>query len=623
VLAGDQAGTENSQQESFSNISVNGLTGSGVWNLSSIASLLFPSSSAGKTGSLGTVRLANAAALRSSNTLSGANDAALNESLDNSPEAVTLKGLNYWAREKRLVTRRTGIDTLFVVPDSATAAGQTFNFDGTSATLTLSPIRSGAAIFEVPPLTRATAVTFTTAVAYANAVYSAEETVNYQLANGPYCLASWAAVAEFCHIANVIGAIGQFPVTNVVADYTAANAKPTTDVKALHDARSPFLVPCFAGGITHDRGLFEYSGANFYELSYYLNFKVGGSVNGVCWLSMDSVAGDPINFPSTLYPPDMQNSAYRPSGVSFRNFLDNYLDATVSSPFPVQGPFPRSCVSVESGVFWFKNIIIGSKSPGAANQNMPPSVINCAGDIDVRVNGVYFLGNTTIGSLPKAELKGVTYPSGRAETRNCHSFIGSRAVGGPLKVSLTMIDEYTVLPNPNLFQLEKNWDFNCIHILDNQGNYALVANRASTGNTRGATMESFVHTLTPGSTFSFLTFSDFYVLPNKSAGMAGAFGNDGLSASGPVGIANAYGRTIVARSGDNYVSGLWRMATSGAMLTSNKTLTYAPGQREVSYNLPSSNALNLVVNAHYQGVDVNTATQHIGRIIGSPPAFFV
>jgi hypothetical protein len=620
VLAGDQAGTENSQQESFSNISVNGLTGSGVWNLSSLASLLFPSSSAGKTTSLGTFRLANAATLRSNNIPIGANDGELNASLDNSPEIVNLKGLNYWAKQKGVLTRKTGDTTLYVVPDSATAAGQSFVFNGTSAELILSPVRSAADVFAVPPLARETAVTFAIAVVYANATFDSTETVNYQLADGPY----WNQLEPFNHIANWVGATNQFPVTNIVADYTAANTKPTTDAKALHDARSPFLVPCFAGGLAHDRGSYTSydAGMNFFENSFFPEFRVGGSVNGVCWLSMDAVAENPEIFPSTLYPSDMRIPAYRPSGVTFRNFLDNYLDATISNGFVVQGPFTKGCVSVKSGIFTFRNVILGGKSPGPVNPNLPPSIVSCEGDIDVFCSGIYFLGNTRIDSLPKALLKGATFPLGIPGSRNCHSFVGSMSDGKQQKVSLTMATPYSFLPNSNVFALERNRDTNCIHILNNLGNYALVSDRASTGTVKGASMQSFIHTFNAGSVLSLKTFDNSFVIANKSAGMAGAFGNDGTSASGPLGITNQAGRTVVA-SGATGHPGLWRMATSGTMLASNVTLTYAPGGRQISYDLSSSNALNLVVNANYQGVDVNTATQHIGRIVGSPPAFFV
>jgi hypothetical protein len=64
----------------------------------------------------------------------------------------------------------------------------------------------------------------------------------------------------------------------------------------------------------------------------------------------------------------------------------------------------------------------------------------------------------------------------------------------------------------------------------------------------------------------------------------------------------------------SYSDSLWQVATSGAMLTTNTTLTYAAGQAQTSYTSSATNDLNLVVKAFYKGVDVTTATTITGSM---------
>ena len=613
VLAGDQAGTENSKQQDFSNISINGLTGSGVWNLSALASLLFPSSSAGKTTSLGTFRLANAAALRSSNTLSGANDAELDTSLNNTPEVVTLKGLNYALQQRGVLTRRTGITTLYVVPDSATAAGQTFNFDGTSATLTLNPVRSTAEVFDAPPLTGVTAVTFAVAVAYANAVFSPEETVRYQLANGPY----WNSPAPMGHKAEVIGATARFPETAVVANYTSANTKPTTDVKALHDARSPFLVPCFATGID----LFQAVAQQYVFITaapFRLESNYGGTIRAVCWLSASATLADTSNFPSDpLYSADSRT--YRTSGISLANFIDNYFDGAVPSGFSVYGFWSFYNISVGKGLQFLRDIVFGAKSPSIQADTRSFNVW-VAGDAEVYSGGIYFIGNTTLttASLPKAVAKGITVTNALGSL-NSRFYIGSstNSASRTLRVGFNVYFS----DNPDsVGGTDKNFNTNCIHILDDNGNYGLVANRSATDGTRGAAVSGFIGDLAFGSTLitgGYQSWYSGYTNPNKHHGIAGAFGNFSLAISGLtdqpcVGLVVQEGLKIARES--SYNNSLWQMATSGALLTSNVTLTATPGGSQVSYDFAYSNALNLRISAFYKGIDVNTGTQVLGHL---------
>ena len=616
VLSGDVAGGEDSSKEdSFSNISINGLTGFGAWNLSALASLIFPTSSASKTTSLGTVKLASAAALRSSNSISGATDTELDTNLNNTPEVVTLKGLNYALQQRGVLTRRTGVVTLYVVPDSATAAGQTFNFDGTSATLTLSPIRSASEVFEAPPLTGATAVTFTVAVAYANAVFSQFETVRYQLANGPY----WVTPAAFGHIADVVGATARFPATNVVASYTTANTKPTTDVKALHDARSPFLIPLFATGLTiYTDGLTNFG---LYSISLQLNFAYGGGCRGVGWASLLSTIRDTTNFPSAVFG---ALAPHRSGSATIQSIIDDYIDASVSTGKNLYGFFNQFAnVLVAGESFYARDLVLGPRGTGAGGPSYGGMgcVIMPTENVKIYSGGIYFLGNSRLTSLPKAAAKGVSVTTANTYgTKNVEHYIATSGQGRGVEVGVFFTTFAFTNPAPS-GSIDRNLDCNCIHVLDDNGNYGLVSNRAATDGTRGASFYTLVSLVNQGSTLytgGFSSWGSGYTNTNKHYGMAGAFGNLDALTYGPSGTYYLPGTRYVRDL--SYHDSLWQMATSGALLTSNASLTYSAGQSQISYTNSSDNPLNLVTRAFYKGVDVTTATTVTGSM--SPDRFF-
>ena len=603
VLSGDLANLDTNAGQSFLNILINGLVGSGTWDLQGVASLLFPSSSAGSTSKLGPLRLAGAAALRSSNTASGSNDINLDTNINNSPDVVTLKGLNYWAQQQRVVKRRLGATTLYVVPNSANAIGQSFVFDGTSASLTLSPTRSSAAVLEDPPLTMEKAVTFASAIEYANAVFSEYETVNYQLANGPY----WVSVSQFLpvfnHIANVIGATAAFPeAAQVASTYTSANTKPTTDVKAICDAR-PFIAPCFGTGMSI---VFNSVGNLFINTQpLQLNFRYGGSVRAVCWPPASAILADKTNFPDLMY--SGLYSPYRTANISLQNFLDNALTAVVPASYTCFTPSTESNIKMGDGKLEVRDVVFGGKSATIA-EDTEPYCIFVYGNADVTSGGIYFLGNTTLASLPQATAKGINM-SAAFGVQNTHSYISCSGQSVGVRWGLF----YTTAGSG--INKNKNFNTNCIHILDDNGNYALVANRAATNGTRGAAMLAFVGDIIPGSTLRVGGYSSWalsFTDANRHHGVAGAFGNYGNGVNSAYGILPRDGVTLARDR--SYANSLWHMAVTGATLTSNVTLTSSPGTAQIAYDFPYNNALNLIVQSHNRGIDVVTARTVAGDL---------
>ena len=567
----------------------------------------FSSQSQAKISRTGAARLASIAQLTA--TGGSAPVATTDASLEASPDAVTIAGLNRWKQAQRLVSLRAGATTIYVVPDSATAAGQSFNFDGTSATLTLSPIRSASEVFEAPPLTGATAVTFAVAVTYANAVFSQFETVRYQLANGPY----WVTPAAFGHIADVVGATARFPTTNVVSNYTTANTKPTTDVKALHDARSPFLIPLFATGLT----IFTDGPTNFglYSAPLQLNFAYGGGCRGVGWASLLSTIRDTTNFPSTVFG---ALAPHRSGSATIQSIIDDYIDASVPTGQNLYGFFNQLAnVLVAGESFYARDLVLGPKGTGAGipGYGGMGCVIMPTGNVKIYSGGIYFLGNSRLTSLPKAIAKGVTVTTANTYgTKNVEHYIATSGQGRGLEVGVLFSAFAFTNPAPN-GAADKNLDCNCIHVLDDNGNYALASNRAATDGTRGASFYTLVSLVNQGSTLytgGFNSWASGYTNTNKHYGMAGAFGNLDANAYGPSGVYYYSGTKYVRDL--SYNDSVWQMATSGALLTSNASLTYAAGQSQTSYTNSSDNSLNLVTRAFYKGVDVTTATTVTGSM---------
>ncbi len=595
----------------------NGLTASDITvnNLTINTSVTFPEVSAARTTTLGPVRLADAAKLRSAGMITGANDTQRNSSINAEPDVVTLKGLNYWARNAGVMTRRTGVAVLYVVPDNAVSSG-TYSFDGTSATLTSDPNRSGANLMDTPPLTRNTAVRFSRAVEYANSIYSELETVNYYLANGPY----WTSVT-FNHIANVVGAARRFPVGNVVADFTKANTKPTTDVKAIHDANGPFLAPCFATPITSAVSTTS-PRVSFAARPTSLRFNLTGSVTGLCWLSATQTLNDTTNFPSSIYSTDLQ--PYRVPGISVQTFLDLFLDAVVPAGFNVDKFWSASNIFAKGPMLTVRDCIFGAKASGRGTIGYGDRgpTIRAENDLSVVAQGIYFLGNTAVTAFPLATAKGVKVSA--TETYGCKNtqeFIGSRVASGR-SVRLTVGFPFRYSANTVGDSSDRNFDVNCLHVLDDNGYYGLLANRSATDGTRGASMEFIIGEMNAGSlvyTGGYSSYQINFTNPSKHHGWAGAFGNNGTSSEGPTGFSTALGPLSFYRF-DSYHNSVWQTATTATTITSNVTLTPAPGKDEFSYDNSGNNPMNVKTRAFYRGIDINSA-QLVGGSLQSDRFF--
>ena len=601
-------------QTKFKDATLEGQTKiSGALDLADVNSLEWPSTFNATTTQAGVGEIASIDELKNAPNVS--TDSALNSA---GSQFVTAAGLNFWKSYNRILTQRETSADFYVVPDNAVVGG-TYSFDGVSAVLAADPDRTGSDLSTNPPTSRSRAVKLRHAIAYANSTYSTLETVNYYLANGPYFteLNDRGGVPPhvFNTIANVYGATSAFPAENVVSDFTQASTPPTTNVKTLYDAT--YSAPCFATSVTVGFNT-NLSRVFFTASPCALNFKYGGSVQGVIWHGVQKT----LNAPSSAYPDSIFSvplRAYRSQGVSLQSFIDDYLDQQVAATYRVDKFYGFPTVYVGSGTLTVQDCVFGPKAPGLGTigyGSLGP-VIQIDGDCNLVTRGVYLLGNTQLTQLPKAAAKGLTLISSALfGCKNAQTFIGSRTAGGlGIRLGISFAFRYEL--NPIGGDFERNYDGNCIHILDDNGNYGLMANAAATNGTRGASFEFLIGEMNAGSriyTGGFDSYRTNFTQANKHHGFAGVFGDNGTSGQGPYGISPGLDPIQFYRFA-SYSGSVWQQAKTGTLLTYNVSgLTYAPGLQFNAYNDSSDNVLNIRSAVFFQGIDTTTSQPVVGDL---------
>ncbi len=540
-------------------------------------------------------------------------DAGLNSAGAN---FVTTAGLKYWASWAKVLTQRSGAANFYVVPDNAVNGG-TYTFNGTAATLTLSPDRTGSLISVDPPTSAARAVKFSNAVAYANANYSPLETVNYYLANGPY----WTAVS-FNHIANVYGATASFP-TATLADFTQpATAPASTNVKNMQDT---LAAPVFATPIMSSLAAdLSPQRIAFYASPILLTFRFGGTVQGLIWATAARTIAEAA-FPNTLFG----NLANFKSGAggSVRILLENYINgtSTLNSGWQIDMFIGTSNIINNSNSLAIRDCVFGATAPGYGiiGYGSINPVVRVQGNCSISMSGIYLLGNTYLPALTlNAGKPSVAEAGARVYgCRNTQCLIASREDDSTARdVAITFPHVEAVFPTGGA-TYDLNLNKNCIHILDDNGHYGLLANRDKTDGTRGATMQYLLGDMAPGSrifTGGYSSYQSGWANPNKHHGFAGVFGDDRgatETGQGPQGISGGLDPLNFYRFA-SYHGSLWQQATTGARLTSNVTLTYAAGDQVNAYTDSADNPLNIRSSVFFRGVDVDTA-QTVGGALES------
>jgi hypothetical protein len=237
--------------------------------------------------------------------------------------------------------------------------------------------------------------------------------------------------------------------------------------------------------------------------------------------------------------------------------------------------------------------------------------VQIEGDADVQMNGLYYLGTIRVASLPDAAAKGITIiEENTYGTRHSQCIVSQRTSSSSpanFKVSFPYVVQY----NPSGEAYDRDYDANCIHILDNNGHYGLMANREATDGTRGATFESLILGVTAGSQLTTGGYSSYqrssgYTNANHHHGWAGVFGDDSNDGQGPSGISLTTDPVTLFRQ-PSYEGALWQQARTGTKIDYNQSLTYDAGTAQLAYDDSANNALNIRSAVWYKGIDIDTA----------------
>jgi hypothetical protein len=285
----------------------------------------------------------------------------------------------------------------------------------------------------------------------------------------------------------------------------------------------------------------------------------------------------------------------------------------------------KYAIDARNGEVSIADVFIGSQTPSRAVKGYldPYTLIKISGTGGTSMSGIYLIGNVRLDAsdLPLSAAKGVAFNSTLLfGTQHSQNLVGSydSQFGAGLFASITFTARYRT--NRNIAgEWQANYDTNCLHVLDDNGNYGLMANRASTTSTRGATLEAIIGDFNPGTTLNLNGFSrstEEYSKTNQFAGVAGVFGNAPGGTKGPWGLSPIPNDAALFRpsSVDNAV---WRSAITGAQVSSDVTLSPSPGGAQESYTLSNSNPHNIRAQAFFRGINVNSNVTVGGQLFSN------
>jgi len=494
------------------------------------------------TGTFGVCGLAKKADYESTKPVSNISNSDLDQE---SNKVVTITGLNYWKNTQNILTANQNF-TIYVAPDNA-VLGSEVNFDGDVTELAYDPGR--ADIIEEFPDSAARAVYFSKAIQYFNNNVSSGTTITYILGNGAY----YNRPPAFGHVANVLGARQSVFVNNnqVNPDYAIPGNRPSTKVRWFIDNSlnksdvRDWHLPIFAtaariaGRFTIDSSAYAYS------VSYQLNFRFGGAIEGCCWLGAAETYTQSV-FPNSIYNFNEVNpdNPVRGRASTLNAAIDLAISEQANENVPAGDPDKSTNFRAVFGddtircatALVAKNCIFGPKLANFGREGFggPGPIFRTIDDCNIDMKGIYFMGSHTAepGAYPRCE--------GDNQINIDNDVYGTTHSGAVIdgfsdaeikaqSVSVTFNFAYAFSPE-NSKERWYNYDVNCLHFLNSNGEYANNDTTIYTvGAEAGPAFEGFIGRFSPGSTIalgSSRTFDTFREPADKdrSAGIAGQFG---------------------------------------------------------------------------------------------------
>lgn len=502
---------------------------------------------AATTQELGPVRLANAELLRSTAAMGGTNDAQRNANLNQEPDVVTLKGLNYWRNENRLVSARPGVQFIYVDPVNGR---NITNID---------------TLFGAPPVTQvgadassdraAVAIRSLAAAAdYANQAFGPTTTVEFRCGPGVYLD---TGVITFSTITRIRA--WDFSANNYLNNDKAGGTKPfmgqssngkswtQTEAYFLNPANHPVFLarPAITFSRTPQEAAYRAQSASF-------RFEQNARVTGIVWWGVmqvltrpDSVIPDSF-FQSSPAPA----SAWRTAAINdpdnaLNIFIKAQLDARTGDRNRIESLgleyriLDNPCIDARDDLT-LVNVAFGAITPAEIRSigSEEDGIINTSTDCLVDVRGVWIIGNTNISS----QLAGSYNLQGTSTyqiTGHGNYFIGVSRSGNFTRDSINVrFGGFREVPGGGgQTDADYNFTWNNIHLVNNSLAYPSTANdtNPSPGGSPGAewknigpAFRSFFSTcsgLQSTSNFWHSAFLDIAANPTLSQGFVGKFGN--------------------------------------------------------------------------------------------------
>ena len=623
----------------------NGLTASNIAvdELTVNTSVSFPETSAAKTTELGPVRLADAAAMRSTATVTGTNDSARNSNIDAEPEVVTIKALNYWKTENGLLTSPSG-GTQFLYVDPISGAD----------------INTTAAALNAPPTSVATKIKrLDIAAAYAATVFSPSVNVEYRIGPGLYD----ARICRFTTQATIRA--WDYTTNGYLNDNRAGGTKPFLggDTPAYGDfvieSQQPTFPTVFVPTTirNNNRSLLTYIQPKR------LVFEQQGIVMGVAWLGIvDTMLS---TFPDASYRvradfglQDVPVAEWRvPARANpdealnmlLRSFAArNYLPSETS--YYIYGMRQQNAITFEDGGR-MENCAFGAMQPCdydiSASGTNQESLIALNSSKQVTADGIRLYGNVKISSESNSGFGGSSNEYDFTKTKHRTGAINYRFTGHSISIfstqsgnsSLRLLLGSKTVVDATGTTFDSNVHWNNWTLLNNNKQVATSVNPSS--GTEWKNVGPAVSRFVQGKVGTFeppfgRQFNQFDIINGAgttvSAGFLGKFGCYNGTLTSATGADTKFSRGIgfetygrFERSSQLNTSSTYgsffRVAGSGVIPTiSTYVAGLAPGQAgqddTTTTTLGVFAELNIKVRGYAQGCD--TAT---GRIIGSNVVF--
>ena len=510
--------------------------------------------------------------------LAASTDSALNAA---GPNFVTPQGLEHWKIYNRLISQRSGTTQIYVIPDWN---GTAFNADTTLDAMLLNP-----------PTSLANAVTFISATIWANAVLSASENSQYNLAAGVYTRG-----VTINQNATVVGAS---PIYN-----------PTTHV--IQNYNNPVLQTLFATGVVL---LNDTTGNITYTQSALPTIRSTAtylSVANICIPHIDDVIASTAVYPDSLFS---GGAATRTGATNLNDIYTNYFNGTAGPNIQNDLAYiwtsrtPIASVENTAGTLMVSGILVGAQGPnGTGSGSVTNGVPNYGlfySTGSVALSGITLFGNAII--RPSSGWTNIVSDMWGHSVGLVSAGVGSK---GTLSTSQVIVTG----PLPGSYNY--NYPENNIQLMNNTRTFPVGTGTDAPGaddntwNLSGPVLYWVQSSLLKNSSVTYPSYglwANYAAAPGSSQGFKGRFGTGSGSVSSQGVVAGSNFLALEQRSLEvNYVNTF--LVYSGTRALPPYVSPASPG----GLTAPTIwNLLNLTAQSAQAGVDVTNGHQFSDNMI--------